>query len=1001
LAESVGTVFLELTLDGQKFSASLKNTEREVSTSSNNMGNSLRTGPGDAIQFLTDKFKQLAIAAATIAGISGIKDLISESALLAARVETLGVVVNIIGNNLGYSSDQMTGFVDNVKKMGITTQEAEQSISRMASAQMDLTKAGNLARIAQDAAVIGNINSSEAFGRMVYAIQSGQPEMLRTLGLNISFEQSYAKLASQLHKTAEELTQGEKTQARMNATLEYGPRIAGAYEAAMGTVGKQILSLARYTEEAKKGFGELFTPLLSDIVTAWTGSLSNLDKTFSKLRESGELQAWGRNIADTIEQLATEFKIIVPAIAAAAAAQYLWATASNAVTAAMERQIAATAAATAATSAKMAADLVATSASITYSGAAQWANEGNMIATVAKEVESVGDKAKSAFNISTLAGAIFNTELKGMLGTMIEIGGIMAAWHFGSELGYWLSGQTEALKKYNEELLETNRENAEDLKYMNERNKLSMALHQAAKDQVPWEDTVNKLRLTPEHMGTEAYFNAERIYAKNLQDSIDAGVDEIKEKFRKAKPALQFSIDISDPKINQFEKEMLTIEKDYQAKKLEYKRAGLLAEVYLEYEKNQKIYNAEQKQLKDFEVMNQGFLNARQKTVDEALLTSGKLFTPPTGALAEVDAWFTKEREVYRNNADIMVKLTAEKEARKTDILREWTIKRMEVEKTSIEKALTYLNQYRDYLVKVYDDAMTKADEYHNKAESIFAFTSQAQKDINTWGQPKKSQADQMADDERALTSLIKEANNSLDPTKMQAAVTSITEFVNKYQGVKNFLGGSEINIDHWRNQAQDLVRNLNLIGMGAKQSGDQVENFANRQLEAIQKVDTEIDYMTKQIKYLDDLIAKTRSFELSTTDAQTKLTGLIEQVTRINELFTMTTKIPLPAMPGTEQYTMSQTSGAPPLGIEGATNPEQYAAELGYPPAASGAYVNKTGLALVHKYETITPAGKSSGGGINFSPNITVSGVNDPNELARLIVKPLQAEMRRQGLLN
>ena len=125
-----------------------------------------------------------------------------ESALLAARVETLGAVIKVVGNNAGYTSSQMDMYAQQVAKMGITTRESMNSVIKMASSKMDLAKATQLARVAQDAATIGEVNSSEALGRMIDGIRSGEVEILKTLGLNVSFEQSYKKMDDKLGKNA-------------------------------------------------------------------------------------------------------------------------------------------------------------------------------------------------------------------------------------------------------------------------------------------------------------------------------------------------------------------------------------------------------------------------------------------------------------------------------------------------------------------------------------------------------------------------------------------------------------------------------------------------------------------------------------------------------------------------------------------------------------------------------------------------------------------------------
>lgn len=292
MAESVGEIFVELTLDGNKFNAELKKAEQTVASSSSQMSSSMKSGTGGAIEFLISKFKALALAAAAVVSINFAKNLIQESTMLAARVETLGVVLNVIGRNAGYTSSQMKEFQKSVASMGITTQESSQAIIRMAQAHLDLTQASQLARVAQDAAVIGNINSSEAMNRLIHGITTLQPEILRTIGITVSFEQEYAKAAATMGKSAQALTQNEKQQIAFNATLARGKDIAGSYEAAMGTVGKQINSLPRFVEEAKRVFGEFFAPALSSAVVYFTDKLKQLGKALEEMKESGQLEEW-------------------------------------------------------------------------------------------------------------------------------------------------------------------------------------------------------------------------------------------------------------------------------------------------------------------------------------------------------------------------------------------------------------------------------------------------------------------------------------------------------------------------------------------------------------------------------------------------------------------------------------------------------------------------------------------------------------------------------------
>jgi hypothetical protein len=207
-------------------------------------------------------------------------DLAKDSALLAARVETLGIVMGVVGNNAGYTKAQMEGYAQGIAKMGITTEESRQTIIGMAQANLDLDKSAQLARVSQDAAVIANMNSSETLKGIMHGVLTLQPEVLRTYGIIVNFENEYKKVAMASGRTAESLSAHEKQQIALNAVLEQGGKIAGSYEAAMGTAGKQLTSLKRYQDELKLSIGETFTPLLSEIVKDLTVSLKDMGDWF-------------------------------------------------------------------------------------------------------------------------------------------------------------------------------------------------------------------------------------------------------------------------------------------------------------------------------------------------------------------------------------------------------------------------------------------------------------------------------------------------------------------------------------------------------------------------------------------------------------------------------------------------------------------------------------------------------------------------------------------------
>lgn len=218
---------------------------------------------------LTHTIKELAAAFAAMK----LVEWAHHTSELSARYETLGVVMDVVGRNAGKSAGEMANLQASLQKTGISMIESRNNLARMVSAQIDLTNATKLARIAQDAAVIGNLNSSEAFEQLVTGISTGQTRILRTLGIFVDLNEAHKKYAATLHKNADDLTELERAQANANAVMASGERIAGAYEAAMGTAGKQMKSAERYAEDLRVKIGEVFAHEHTTAVFAYANAL--------------------------------------------------------------------------------------------------------------------------------------------------------------------------------------------------------------------------------------------------------------------------------------------------------------------------------------------------------------------------------------------------------------------------------------------------------------------------------------------------------------------------------------------------------------------------------------------------------------------------------------------------------------------------------------------------------------------------------------------------------
>jgi hypothetical protein len=176
--------------------------------------------------------------------------------LLAGRTENLQTIMENVGANAHYAAVELGVLERQVVRLGITTRHARESITLLARNNLDLSKTTQLARIAQDAAVIAGENSSRAFEKLAISVQRLDTRLLRNRGILINLRNLYQRMA---------IATG-----RVETTL-----------AAMNDVYKQYTSLDRVIEQAKIKLGDQFIPVFQAVVDIIGWLAKGFEKNYS------------------------------------------------------------------------------------------------------------------------------------------------------------------------------------------------------------------------------------------------------------------------------------------------------------------------------------------------------------------------------------------------------------------------------------------------------------------------------------------------------------------------------------------------------------------------------------------------------------------------------------------------------------------------------------------------------------------------------------------------
>lgn len=201
----------------------------------------------------------------------------------AARVGEMDASLRALAKANNVSYDAMQQSVKAIRSQGIEAGTAQTLVAQFTRNQLKLSDATKLATVAQDAAVISGRNSTEVLGDLVHGITTQNSMVLRNAGLNVQAGQAVDAYAKSVGKASKELTDAERSQAVLNAVLESGKTVAGAYAEAMNEPGKVLRSFPRIIDDIKLSVGQGLVKALGPAILG----LYDLAKAFSKAVEPG------------------------------------------------------------------------------------------------------------------------------------------------------------------------------------------------------------------------------------------------------------------------------------------------------------------------------------------------------------------------------------------------------------------------------------------------------------------------------------------------------------------------------------------------------------------------------------------------------------------------------------------------------------------------------------------------------------------------------------------
>lgn len=280
-----GQIVFEVTADGKKAIADVKDITRAIQNESKNWDKAAKESTDNISNNFSGMLKKL------VAGFGAVKigkALLDVGKAAISAASDLEEVQNVVDVTFGDGASKIEAWAKNAgSQFGLTETQAKRFTSTLGAMMKSAGLTGSeivdmstdMAGLAADMASFYNLDFDTAFQKIRSGI-SGETEPLKQLGINMSVANLNAfALQKGLSKTFEQMTQGEQTMLRYQYLMAATSDAQGDFARTSDGYANSMRTLETNVASLKTKLGEILLPEVTEVVAGLNEMLTSLTPT--------------------------------------------------------------------------------------------------------------------------------------------------------------------------------------------------------------------------------------------------------------------------------------------------------------------------------------------------------------------------------------------------------------------------------------------------------------------------------------------------------------------------------------------------------------------------------------------------------------------------------------------------------------------------------------------------------------------------------------------------